>query len=1109
MKEYIEMIRDGKNRIKTDCDCNACLLIALARAMGIPARMITASGIDENNKESAHGWTEAYYSDLNLKTGWQVWDTTTGECYNMDYRGYTQQLKKSFFKEINSVKDECGVDRSPDYLAPAKKPDIIIEDISWEPKNPKEGDTVTIYVKVKNQGSGDAGEFYLDYYLEDKHYDRNFINNLSAGSSITASFAWTAKCGNWLIDVFSDYNQQVDESNETNNDRHEVIEIEYPKDAPDIVVTEIDWKPLYPKAGDSVKITATIANKGNRDAGGFYVGAFIDSSELYDNPDSVAYISSLSVGSTITTSFIWNVTQDEARHISHYIRIFADCNRAVSESNENNNKRTAIINVDEEPENVKFIGMLIRVNTPMGFSAYYFKVNKVIEGPILVGDVVRVFVWTSAQPEFLHNYDRLNISEKAEVYAEFEEELGKHYDNHVNCEVWGADITYSERYYVKKIEEKPDLIISDISMSPSSPKQGDDVKFTVTVKNIGKGTAKKSTTLIYLINGNKQTLLFLDFPSCPPLGPGVTHTYTKNAKIEDCGEYRFRAFVDVSKEVDESNEENNRRVKSFTVPCPKEKPDLTIQSISSKPENLKQGDYARFHIYIKNVGKGAAKQSYARVIVRRAISKEANIWETILDTTDLVLSLEPGKIFDDYQDVRINKCGEYKITVFVDAKHELDESDTDNNFATKSFSISGIPIYIDVHNVKTSNGYLNLPGAGTLYLYVYDSTLKRDADVAHVNFKNSPAYITVPIKVSEDIKYIRVKQWPAIKDGMFEDWGLMQISPITKNKVYTYIRSNPWITDVTFNGKHSWEVIDLNKKQEVPIRVTVKNPSANELKVKVKFYLDRNEEKAWDYSAVSDSVSIQPKGSHEFTFTYNKESTKGTWRFRVIAYNGNGYVTDQYAWTKIKGGNEKYFDPKVDGYSFSNHEAAEATVNELKNKKTFVLELLKIFPPVKEAVRKYYEKKITESDRGVCAGLSISSAEYYLKSELKPVEKNTHDMQLTNVKVLQKILYYQKGRWKLSSLFSKPNERNEYEKIKRFASEQKPMLLLLGVDGNKDPVSWTHEVVGICPCQESGNYAYIEIYDCNYPSRTSIIKMDLGENRIYYKDYKYLKVDEL
>jgi hypothetical protein len=290
------------------------------------------------------------------------------------------------------------------------------------------------------------------------------------------------------------------------------------------------------------------------------------------------------------------------------------------------------------------------------------------------------------------------------------------------------------------------------------------------------------------------------------------------------------------------------------------------------------------------------------------------------------------------------------------------------------------------------------------------------------------------------------------------------------------------------------------------------------LKVKVEFYLDRNEEEAWDYSAVSDSVSIQPKGSHEFTFTYNKESTKGTWRYRVIARAGKEEeVTDQYAWTRIKGSNEKYFDPKVDGYSFSNGEAADRIVTMLKNREDSVLKYLNI-SPINDIVRKYYKRRIKSRQEGVCVGMSISSALYYIDEKyslmLKPVDKPTHDMQLENIKVLQRILYYQDWYWDfLDSLFHHPipNEHVEYQKIKDFANKHDPMLLSLGIyNETTEEVDWLHQVVGIRPCQEEGGYAYVEAYDSNYPDRTSIIKIDIsGGNRIYYgygkHKYKYMK----
>ena len=76
-----------------------------------------------------------------------------------------------------------------------KKPDLIIQDISWSHSNPKQGDTVTINVKTKNQGSGNTGGFYVCYYVDGSYYNRNYVSSLSAGSTTTTSFTWTADCG--------------------------------------------------------------------------------------------------------------------------------------------------------------------------------------------------------------------------------------------------------------------------------------------------------------------------------------------------------------------------------------------------------------------------------------------------------------------------------------------------------------------------------------------------------------------------------------------------------------------------------------------------------------------------------------------------------------------------------------------------------------------------------------------------------------------------------------------------------------------------------------------------------------------------------------------------
>lgn len=106
-----------------------------------------------------------------------------------------------------------------------RKPDLIILDISLSPSSPKNGDTVTFTVKIKNQGSENAEGFYVCYYIDGSYYAREYISSLSAGSTTTTSFTWTAESGSHSIKAYADCYDGIDESNEGNNDKSITIEV--------------------------------------------------------------------------------------------------------------------------------------------------------------------------------------------------------------------------------------------------------------------------------------------------------------------------------------------------------------------------------------------------------------------------------------------------------------------------------------------------------------------------------------------------------------------------------------------------------------------------------------------------------------------------------------------------------------------------------------------------------------------------------------------------------------------------------------------------------------------------------------------------------------------
>lgn len=79
--------------------------------------------------------------------------------------------------------------------------------------SPQKGATVTSTVTLKNQGSGSAGSSTVKYYIDDSYVASDSVPSLSAGSTSTQTFTWTADtCGNVQVKAVADANNAVSES---------------------------------------------------------------------------------------------------------------------------------------------------------------------------------------------------------------------------------------------------------------------------------------------------------------------------------------------------------------------------------------------------------------------------------------------------------------------------------------------------------------------------------------------------------------------------------------------------------------------------------------------------------------------------------------------------------------------------------------------------------------------------------------------------------------------------------------------------------------------------------------------------------------------------------
>jgi len=98
-------------------------------------------------------------------------------------------------------------------------PDLIIETITWSSENPSESDDVTFTVTIKNQGSSQAGNFRVAYYIDDTYLTSASVSLIDPGATDNQTFTWTAQAGSHEIKAVVDQANSVTESQESNNER--------------------------------------------------------------------------------------------------------------------------------------------------------------------------------------------------------------------------------------------------------------------------------------------------------------------------------------------------------------------------------------------------------------------------------------------------------------------------------------------------------------------------------------------------------------------------------------------------------------------------------------------------------------------------------------------------------------------------------------------------------------------------------------------------------------------------------------------------------------------------------------------------------------------------
>ena len=219
------------------------------------------------------------------------------------------------------------------------------------------GGSVTLTAYEANTGNSSASYHYIGYYLSsdsiysigDTFITSAYVSSVNGGSSTTSQIITTMpsglSSGSYYIIAVDDYTGYVTETNENNNNRSVRISVIQPN--VDLRISSFTSTTVSLAPGYYFYPTAVEYSAGTTSSGTHYVGYYLSTDSVYSVGDTYltsSYISSLDPGSSTTLVPSIYIPTGTA-YGQYYIIALADYSGAISETNETNNGRALRISV--------------------------------------------------------------------------------------------------------------------------------------------------------------------------------------------------------------------------------------------------------------------------------------------------------------------------------------------------------------------------------------------------------------------------------------------------------------------------------------------------------------------------------------------------------------------------------------------------------------------------------------------------------------------------------------------------------------------------------------------------------------------------------------------
>ncbi|MFH1721445.1 MAG: CARDB domain-containing protein [Candidatus Altiarchaeota archaeon] len=271
----------------------------------------------------------------------------------------------------------------------------------------------------------------------------------------------------------------------------------------------------------------------------------------------------------------------------------------------------------------------------------------------------------------------------------------------------------STSIYVSPINA-PDLTSTsaNITFSPQSPVSGQQNTVTANIYNLGLTAASQVKVRFYdgapgpsTQIGSEQTI--------SSLSVGTNETVSIAWSPQTSAGHNIYVSIDPSNLIDETNEQNNQINKTISVLG---RPDLNVSSaaISFNESNPVSGGYFTLVATIGNGGEGSAS------------SVTVEFWDGNLSTGTLIGSKIISQILGGQtQSTNLSwntTSGIHEIFVKVDPSNSINESDENNNLASKNITVLALPdLWVEGTQITFNTSTIAVDENVTIYAVIQNS----------------------------------------------------------------------------------------------------------------------------------------------------------------------------------------------------------------------------------------------------------------------------------------------------------------------------------------------------------------------------------------------------